>query len=273
MDIELENEVGKLKQVPQGLSWTGFFFNGFAMMARGLIAKGFVCLAFFCVVQALVLAARAAIFPGDWRKAMAVAIGYGLAAFTPSLLCLFRLNQWTLNHWLKRGYMPVSSMWGISDPPEEWSAPPVVRKPEPWFTLRSVAGVAVALFVFVKLVSALYTGNREVLDIVRAEPIMGGWTRQAVLESICRDTQWHEFRSKDGVRRVEFTGLMGEKRVRLRFAVAAPERQSEVQWAQIGSELIANDQFPAVETNWAHGLSSRLGSEWASERSTRYPVP
>ncbi len=163
-------------------------------------------------------------------------------------------------------------MWAVPDSEDEWNPSPG-RASGRWAVIRNAAGVAAAIFLFLKLTLALYAGNRFVIDVVKNQLIVPGWTRQAVLEQVCRKPTWHEFRSKDGVRRVEFTGLMAEKRVRLRFAVSQPDRRSEVQLAEIGSELVANAYYPGVESNWAQGLSSRLGSELAAQRSIYYLNP
>jgi hypothetical protein len=268
MDIDLGNGKGSLKQVPTGLSWTGFFFTGFVMLARGMTAKGIAFLAATCCIQVLVLGSRVALFPGDVRKAAAVAFAYSLAAFTPSLLCLFRLNRWTLEHWLRRGYAPVT-LWRS----DEHGTPPSGRAGEPWITFKNVAGFALVLVLFTKLVSAMYTGSSGIIGIVKSERVVSGWTRQAVLETLCWKPRWREFLSRDGVRRVEFMGFMSGKRLRLRFAVSPLDRRSELECAQFGPELIANARYPAVETNWGKVLSSRLGSELAAQRSIYYLEP
>lgn len=264
MDIDLENGDGSLKQVPTGLSWTGFFFTGFVMLARGMRAKGIAFLAATCCIQVLALVSRVTLFPGDWRKAAAVAFAYSLAVFTPGLLCLFRLNRWTLEHWQSRGYAPVAAWAG-----DGRGTPPGA----PWITFKNLAGFAVVLLLFAKLVAVMNTGSPGIIRIVKSQLVVSGWTRQAVLETLCRNPRWREFRSRDGVRRVEFMGLMSDRRLRLRFAVSPLDRQSEIECAQVGSELIANARYPAVETNWGKVVSSRLGSELAAQRSIYYLNP
>jgi len=132
MKVKLKNSAGLIREVPIGLSWTGFFFTGLVMLFRGMFARGLVYLIFiygFQITWMIVGIGAAfieAIEGGDGSTSGGfMMIGYIILGI-PNFIFLFKLNKWTTRYWLDRGYQPHGDGWnewapkvGISLNPEQ----------------------------------------------------------------------------------------------------------------------------------------------------------
>ncbi len=96
MIVSMKNDVGLVRQVKVGFSWTAFFFGGFPFFFRGIPLYGVVW-----VLLALVT--------------------YGI---TNLILC-FIINKQTAHYYLEHGYKPTGEGWTVAGPKWGISLPAV----------------------------------------------------------------------------------------------------------------------------------------------------
>lgn len=112
MKLKLKNDAGLIREVPTGISITGFFFTGFVMLFRGMFTRGLVYLFFVYGYQAMTWLATMMIFLTDGEEAAnAAQVGYLIIGLIPNFIFLFKLNKWTARYWLDKGYKPLGDGW------------------------------------------------------------------------------------------------------------------------------------------------------------------
>lgn len=117
MKVKMKNDAGLVREVPTGLSVTGFFFTGFTMMFRGIIAKGLVYLIVIYTLQTIIVVTNGIMsFTQTQEAATAVRNFWLIVGCIPNVLFLFKLNKWTARHWLDRGYKPTGPGWDVWGP-------------------------------------------------------------------------------------------------------------------------------------------------------------
>jgi hypothetical protein len=121
MKVTLKNSAGLIREVPTGLSWTGFFFTGFVLLYRGMFARGLVYLILiygFQITWMMVGMSAAfveALEGGDGSASGGFMMMGFILLMIPNVIFLFKVNKWTTRYWLDRGYQPVGDGW------DEWA--------------------------------------------------------------------------------------------------------------------------------------------------------
>ena len=87
MEVTMRNEAGMMKKVKVGVAWTVFFFGAIPFFFRGMPGKGFAWL-FLSVIT------------------------FGISNW----FLMFKINQYTAQYYLERGYKPVGHGWEIAGP-------------------------------------------------------------------------------------------------------------------------------------------------------------
>lgn len=85
MRVRFVNDVGIVRRVKVGFSWTAFFFGGFPFLFRGMPFHGFG----FIVIAFLT---------------------FGVS----NLILCFIINKMTAQYYLEHGYKPIGSGWDIA---------------------------------------------------------------------------------------------------------------------------------------------------------------
>jgi hypothetical protein len=167
MNLTLKNESGLVRSVPTGLSWTGFIFTGFTMLTRAMLAKGLIYMAIIYGLQAMTLFAQMVVTASQGEEAGRSAGGIDLLLLSiPNFIFLFKLNKWTVRHWLDRGYKPEGPGWvqwgprfGISTS-DELKVDASGSKDEPFIRAKDVLGFIFAgLIIFIIIVSSFGGGE------------------------------------------------------------------------------------------------------------------
>lgn len=116
MKLKLKNNAGLVREVPVGLSFTGFFFTGFTLLCRGIFARGIIFLFFAYCYQAAVISMIFFLgFLGESGDIGSLLFIFLLIGCIPNLLFLLKVNKWTVRYWLDRGYLPNGEGW------EKWA--------------------------------------------------------------------------------------------------------------------------------------------------------
>ena len=82
MVVKMQNDVGHVREIKVGLSWTAFFFGAFPFFFRGMPAQGFIWL-----------------------------IGSIITMGVAGIFLMFQINKMTARHYLNKGYKPVGEGW------------------------------------------------------------------------------------------------------------------------------------------------------------------
>ncbi|HWX16955.1 MAG TPA: hypothetical protein VNY07_10240 [Chthoniobacterales bacterium] len=116
MKVKLQNDAGLFREVPMGLSWTGFLFTGWVLVFRGIFARGLIYLFFVYGFQiAMFILIAVASGAGDQESANSLRVFAFIVLFIPNVIFLFKVNKWTARYWMDRGYRPVGPGW------EKWA--------------------------------------------------------------------------------------------------------------------------------------------------------
>lgn len=119
--VTLKNSAGLIREVPNGLSWAGFFFTGFVLLYRGMFARGLVYLILIYGFQItwMMVGISATILVEALEGGTSANAGFVMMGFIlmmiPNVIFLFKVNKWTTRYWLDREYQPVGDGW------EEWA--------------------------------------------------------------------------------------------------------------------------------------------------------
>ena len=119
--LKLKNDLGQVREVPVGPSWTGFLWPEWVMFFRGMVAKEFIYWAIILVIDIIFLIVCGAM-QGDDDEPLSAFANICMWLFviilrtTPSVLFMVELNKWTARHWFKRGYKPIGPGWNIWGP-------------------------------------------------------------------------------------------------------------------------------------------------------------
>ncbi len=82
MMVSFRNDVGLVKQVKVGVSWTAFFFGALPFFFRGM-----------------------------WGLGLAWFIAGGMTLGASNLVLMFFMNKQMAHYYLERGYRPVGQGW------------------------------------------------------------------------------------------------------------------------------------------------------------------
>lgn len=85
--VSMKNDVGLVKQVKVGFSWTAFFFGGLPFFFRGLPLHGII-----------------------WIVLSMITFGIS------HLILMFIINKQTAHYFLEHGYKPVGEGWDVAGP-------------------------------------------------------------------------------------------------------------------------------------------------------------
>jgi len=85
MLVNMKNDVGLVREVKVGFSWTGFFFGGFPFFFRGIPLYGVA-----------------------WVVLSLLTLGFS------NLILAFLINKQTAHYYLEHGYKPVGEGWALA---------------------------------------------------------------------------------------------------------------------------------------------------------------
>jgi len=94
MKLKVKNGSGMEREIPTGLSWTGFIFTGFTMIFRGMTTKGFLFLIAIYAIQGMIMSfvLMVALF-GEQGEAGAMTLIWTIILCIPNIVFLYKLNK------------------------------------------------------------------------------------------------------------------------------------------------------------------------------------
>lgn len=99
MKVALQNEVGLIREVKVGFSWTAFFFGGIPYFFRGIPTRGLL-----------------------WIILSVITCGVS------NIFLMFLINKHTAQYYLEHGYKPIGEGWEKAGP--KWGVS-IKDQPEP----------------------------------------------------------------------------------------------------------------------------------------------
>jgi len=94
MQVAMKNEVGLVRHVKVGFSWTAFFFGGFPFFFRGMPVHGII-----------------------WIILAMITLGFS------NLFLMFIINKQTAHYYLEHGYKPIGEGWDYASAKWNIAAP------------------------------------------------------------------------------------------------------------------------------------------------------